>query len=131
MHFEEVSDVVHEGEHAHREETDGIEGEERSDNELLRTDVFQKTEDAVDADAEFDYSLPRELLGVVALRLLLGAAALRGADKTALGTDYGREHGAGVAHCNANTESHEDREAEQADLPTGVAGAALSHKVKN
>lgn len=131
VHFDEVADVVHKAKHAHREETDGVKGEERSDNELLRTDVFQKTEDAVDADEELEHGHPWELLGVVALGLLLGAAALRGADKAALGTDHGREHGAGVAHCNADTESHEDREAEQADLPTGVAGAALCHKVKN
>ena len=131
MHFDDVADVVHKGEHAHREEADRVEGEERSDNELLRTDVFQETEDAVDSDEEFEHGHPRELLGVVALGLLLGSAALRGADEAALGTDHGREHGTGVAHCNADTESHEDREAEQADLPTGVAGAALCDKVKN
>lgn len=131
VHFDDVADVVHEAKHAHREEADGIEGEERSDNELLGANVFQKTEDAVDADTEFDNGLPRELLGIMALGLLLGTAAFRCADKAALGADYGREHGAGVAHCNADTESHEDREAEQADLPTGVAGAALCHKVKN
>ena len=131
MHFEDVSDVVHEAQDAHREEAHRVEGEERSDNELLGTDVFQKTEDAVDTNAKFDNGLPGELLGVVALGLLLGTAALRGADKAALGTDHGREHGTGVAHCNADTESHEDREAEQADLPTGVAGAALCDKVKN
>ena len=53
MHFDDVADVVHKGEHAHREEANGVKGEERSDNELLRTDVFQETEDAVDSDEEF------------------------------------------------------------------------------
>ena len=71
MHFEEVANVVHEAQYTHREEAYGIEGEERSDNELLRTDVFQKTENAVDANAKFDDSLPGELLGIVALSFLL------------------------------------------------------------
>ena len=103
----------------------------RSDNELLRTDVFQKTEDAVDAHAQFQDGLPRELLCVMALGLLLGAAALRGADEAALGAENGGEYGAGVAHGDAHAQSHEDGEAKQADLPTGIAGAALCNEVKN
>ena len=110
MHFDDVADVVHKGEHAHREEANGVEGEERSDNELLRTDVFQETEDAVDSDEEFEHGHPRELLGVVALGLLLGSAALRGADEAALATDDCGEHGAGVAYGNANAKGHQDGE---------------------
>lgn len=131
MHLDQVADVVHEAEHAHGEETDCVEGEERSDDELLCADVFEKTEDAVDPDTQFDDCLPRELLSVVALGLLLGSAALRGADEAALGTDHSGEHRAGVADRDTHAKSHEDGEAEQADLPAGVAGAALCNEVKN
>ena len=68
VHFEQVAHVVHEAQRTHREEADGIECEERSDDELLRTDVFEQTEDAVDAHAQFDNRLPGELLCVVAAR---------------------------------------------------------------
>ena len=131
MHLDDVSDVVHKGKHAHGKETDGIEGEERSDDELLGANVFQKTEDAVNANAKFDDGLPGELLGIVALGLFLGAAALGGAHEAALASDDGGEHGTGVAHGDAHAEGHQDRQTQQTDFPAGIAGAALGHKVKH
>lgn len=64
--FEQVADVVHKGEHAHRKEPDGVERKERSNNPLARVDVFEQTENAVNADDEFEKRHPRELLRVVA-----------------------------------------------------------------
>ena len=131
MDFEQVADVVHKGEHAHRKEPDGVERKERSNNPLARVDVFEQTEDAVNTDNEFEERHPRELLCVVAYGLLLGSTALRGTDEAALGAENGGEHSAGVAHRDAYAKSHQDGQREQADLPTGIAGATLGDKVKN
>ena len=130
MHLEDVSDIMHERKHAHGKEADSIKCEERSDDELLGADIFQKTEDTIDSNNQFNDSLPGELLSVVALGLFLGTAALRGADKATLAPDNGRENGTGVAHRDAHAKGHQNRQAQQADLPAGVAGTALSHKVK-
>jgi len=129
--FEDVADVVHKAKHAHREESDCVKGEERSNDVLASVDVFKQTEDAVDADEEFDERHPRELLCVMALDFLLCATALRGTDEAALCSKHGGKHCAGVADCDAYAESHQDGEREQADLPTGVAGATLGDKVKD
>ena len=129
--FEDVADVVHEAKHAHREEADCIKSKERSNDVLASVNVFEQTENAVDANDKFKECHPRELLCVVALDLLLCATALRGADKTALGAKNCGEHSAGVANGNANAKCHQDGEREQANLPTGVAGATLGDKVKN
>lgn len=130
--FDDVAYEVHKAQNANRKEADGVEGEERSDDELLSADVFEHTEDAIDTDKEFDEGEPRELLCVVAGGLLLGTGtALRGADEAALATGNGSEHGLGVADGDTYTQSHENRHAEQADLPTGVAGATLCNEVKN
>ena len=129
--FEDIADVMHKGEHAHREETDCIKREERSNDVLAGVDVFEQTENAIDANEEFEESHPRELLCVVALGLLLCSTALRGADKAALGAKHSSEHSAGVANGNANAKCHQDGEREQANLPTGVAGATLGDKVKD
>ena len=67
----------------------------------------------------------------MALGLLLCATVLRGTDEAALCTENCGEHCARVADCDANAERHQDGEREQADLPTGVAGATLGNKVKN
>ncbi len=122
---------MHKAKHAHREEADCIKGKERSNDVLAGVDVFEQTENAVDADEELDKCHPRELLCVMALGLLLGATAFRGTDEAALCTENCGEHCAGVADCDANAEGHQDGEREQADLPTGVAGATLGDKVKN
>ena len=121
---------MHKAKHAHREEANRIKGEERSNDVLASVDVFEQTEDAVNTHDEFHESHPRELLGVVA-DLGLGAAALRRADEATLGAKYCGKHGAGVADCDANAKSHQDGEREQANLPSGVAGATLGDKVKN
>lgn len=52
--FDNVAYEVHKAQDADRKEANGVEGEERSDDELLGADVFEHTEDAVDSDEEFD-----------------------------------------------------------------------------
>ncbi len=122
---------MHKGEHAHRKEPDSVKREERSDDVLAGVDVFEQTEDAIDANDEFEERHPRELLCVMANGLFLGVTALRGADEATLGAKHGGENGAGVAHCDAHAESHQDGQREQTDLPTGIARATLGDKVKN
>ena len=66
MDFEQVADVVHETQDAHRKEPDGVKRKERSDNPLAGVDVFEQTEDAIDTDDEFEQRHPWELLRIVA-----------------------------------------------------------------
>ncbi len=108
MHLDDIADKVHEGKHAYGEESHGIEGQEWSDNEFLGADVFQQTEYAVDSYNELQEGHPGELLGIVALGLLLGAAALGRTYKTALASDNGGEYGTGVAYRNAYAKGHQD-----------------------
>ena len=100
---------MHKGEHAHRKEANGVKGEERSDNVLAGVDVFEQTENAVNADEHFNKRHPREFLGVVAFDFLFGSTALRGTDEAALGAENGGEYGAGVADGDAYAKSHQDR----------------------
>ena len=62
---------MHKAKHAHREEADCIKGKERSDDVLAGVDVFEQTENAVDANDKFKERHPREFLCVVALGLFL------------------------------------------------------------
>ena len=122
---------MHKGEHTNGEESDCIKGKERSDNVLACVDVFEQTEDAINANDEFEECHPRELLCVMTLGLLLFATALRCADKAALRAENCGEHCAGVANGNAYAKCHQDGERKQADFPTCIAGATLGDKVKN
>lgn len=128
VHFGQVAEVVHEAQYAHGEETDGIESEEWSDDELLGANVFQKTEDAVHANDEFHQGHPGELLSVVTDTFV--SAHLGGADKTSLAASDGGKDCLGIADGDAHTEGHEHREGEHANLPAGIAGAALGYEVE-
>lgn len=129
--FDQVVDVVHKGKYAHREETDCIECKEWADNVLACVDIFEQTKNAVDSDEKFDERHPRELLCVMALCFLFGSTALRGTDEAALCSKNSGEYGARVAYGDTDTESHQNGEREQTNLPTGVAGATLGDKVKD
>lgn len=128
VHFGQVAEVVHKAQHAYGEEADGIEGEERPDDELLGANVFQKTEDAVHAHDEFHQGHPGELLSVVTDALV--PAHLGGADKTSLAASDGGKDCLGIADGDTHTEGHEHREGEHANLPAGIAGAALGYEVE-
>ena len=67
----------------------------------------------------------------MALDFLLCATALRGTDEAALCAKNCGEHSAGVANGDTYAKCHQNGEREQANLPTGVAGATLGDKVKN